>query len=565
MTLRSPLTGKGRLPKSDPDPFQWPFAGLQPRAGIAKWVIPVLAAMGTALLTIASFPPFDLAETAYFFLLPMLLWAFSKPGWLPFAGCAWAGGAASWLVILWWLRHVTLPGTVILSLFLGLFPAAWLVAARWAVVRLEARTFVIRLVAIAGLSGVWVVLEHFREVVFTGFPWLPLAASQWERPALLQIVAYTGYGGVSFLLVFFNLGLLFYIRRWVTKRGRRPWYERICPEFYTALLLLLAAASSVLWGRTLSLQREALFSAAVVQPYIRQTLKWDPLEADKNLRTIEKQTLFASANGGAIILWPESVTPWPVRGNDTALAWAEEIARQAGKPILMGNMAKEGDRWYNIVCAVTPESGLLEPYYAKRRLVPFGEYVPLQSWLPFVKKAVPLEGSFEPGEFAQIITLNIANTMLRAGPLICYEDIFPRLARQTVRSGVDFLFVATNNAWYGEEGGAYQHAAHAVLRAVETRRPVIRCGNGGWSGWIDEYGNIREVLQRPGKGIYFRGSDIVHVDRDRRWAGRLTFYVRFGDWFVLACSLVSLLAFFTLLFEKKEHYEPGSLLHEERG
>jgi apolipoprotein N-acyltransferase len=130
---------------------------------------------------------------------------------------------------------------------------------------------------------------------------------------------------------------------------------------------------------------------------------------------------------------------------------------------------------------------------------------------------------------------------------------------------VDFLFVATNNAWYGEEGGAYQHAAHAVLRAVETRRPVIRCGNGGWSGWIDEYGNIREVLQRPGKGIYFRGSDIIHVDRDRRWAGRLTFYVRFGDWFVLGCALVSLLAFFTLLFDKKEHYEPGSLLHEERG
>jgi len=530
-------------------------------------VLPVLATTGTTLLTVTSFPPFDLAETAYLFLLPMLLWAFAKPGYLIYGSCAWLSGFVSWLVMLWWLRHVTLPGTAVLSLFLGIFPAAWLLAARWSVLRIEERPFAFRLIGMAGLSGTWVILEYFREILFTGFPWLPLAASQWERPALLQIIAYTGNGGLSFILVFFNLGLLFYIRRWFTKRGRRPWYERICPEFYAALILLLAAASSVLWGRTLTLNREAMFSAAVVQPYIKQSLKWDPVQARTNLRTIEMQTLFAAANGGEIILWPESVTPWPVIGDASGRAWAEDIARQAGKPILMGNMAKEGETWYNIVGVVTPENGLLEPYYAKRRLVPFGEYVPLQRWLPFIKKAVPLDGTFAPGDSAQVISVNIADRMLKVGSLVCYEDIFPRLARQTVRAGVDFLFVATNNAWYGEEGGAYQHAAHSVLRAVETRRPVVRCGNGGWSGWIDEYGNIRAILQRPGKGIYFRGSDIIHVDRDGRWAGRLTFYVRYGDWFVLVCGLVALLAFFALRFNRAERlddYEPASMLRSSR-
>ena len=91
------------------------------------------------------------------------------------------------------------------------------------------------------------------------------------------------------------------------------------------------------------------------------------------------------------------------------------------------------------------------------------------------------------------------------GVLICYEDIFPALARENTLAGADVLAVLTNNAWYGEGGAAYQHAAHSVLRAVENRRPVVRCGNGGWSGWIDEYGNIRDTLRDENGTIYFRG------------------------------------------------------------
>jgi len=110
---------------------------------------------------------------------------------------------------------------------------------------------------------------------------------------------------------------------------------------------------------------------------------------------------------------------------------------------------------------------------------------------------------------------------------------YPVLARRTTVDGAALLFVATNNAWYGEGAAAYQHAAHSVLRAVENRRPVLRTGNGGWSGWIDEYGLIRNVLVNDENSIYFRGGSVFEIDRDRRWVGRLSFYTRHGDWFVL--------------------------------
>ncbi len=116
-------------------------------------------------------------------------------------------------------------------------------------------------------------------------------------------------------------------------------------------------------------------------------------------------------------------------------------------------------------------------------------------------------------------------------------------------AGSDVLVVLTNDAWYGEGGAAYQHAAHAVLRAVETRRPVLRCGNGGWSGWIDEFGGIRYALTNEDGSVYFRGTGVADVTRDSRWVGRNSFYVEHGDWFVPVCAVLALFGYAALLAE----------------
>jgi apolipoprotein N-acyltransferase len=277
------------------------------------------------------------------------------------------------------------------------------------------------------------------------------------------------------------------------------------------------------------------------------------------LGILEETTLAAAATKPDLILWPEAVLPWAVNGDATLHAWTEALAARVGRPLLLGSIAQGPARppdeaWYNGAFVADPTGGLQPAYYAKRRLVPFGEYVPLRPLLGWMKKFVPIgDTDFRTGDDAGTMIVRLRGQATAFGPLICYEDTFPLLARASVRAGADVLAVLTNNAWFGEGGAAYQHAAHSVLRAVETRRPVLRCGNGGWSGWIDEFGGIRAVLTRDDAGqiqarpggedgtIYFRGTATVTVTRDQRWIGRESFYVEHGDWFLVVCAGLLLL------------------------
>ena len=159
---------------------------------------------------------------------------------------------------------------------------------------------------------------------------------------------------------------------------------------------------------------------------------------------------------------------------------------------------------------------------------------------------MPIGGDIFPGESSSPLRLNLESGELPVGSLICYEDIFPSLARRSVQQGARVLFVATNDAWYGEEGAAYQHAAHSVLRAVETARPVVRVGNGGWSGWIDEYGTIRHVLESMDGSVYFRGSEVVEVTYNPKTYRDLTFYVVYGNWFLWVCLVIIGLLYYLL-------------------
>ena len=124
-----------------------------------------------------------------------------------------------------------------------------------------------------------------------------------------------------------------------------------------------------------------------------------------------------------------------------------------------------------------------------------------------------------------LFQLNLSGTEYAFGALVCYEDMFPALVRDTVQAGAEILYVATNNAWYGEEGGAYFHAAHSVLRAIENRRPVIRCGNAGWSGWIDAYGSVRDVLTDEVNSIYFKGCGSFTLTLDKQWHSCTSFTI----------------------------------------
>ena len=122
-------------------------------------------------------------------------------------------------------------------------------------------------------------------------------------------------------------------------------------------------------------------------------------------------------------------------------------------------------------------------------------------------------------------------------------------------AGSDMLFVTTNDAWFGEEGCAIQHAAHSVLRAVESGLPLVRCGNAGWSGWIDSRGRIRNVLENDLGSIYFKGASVFEVDLSREPP---KLYSKLGDFFPLVCIAVMIL-FFSLWLAGFSFLNPSKL------
>jgi apolipoprotein N-acyltransferase len=491
----------------------------------------------TVILTVISFPPFKVPEAAYAALVPGIFWAYTRPRLRLFVVTMLGAQALAWTFLLSWLHHVTWLGLLLLGPFVGAWVGTWFLAAWWLLPRIVGKSIPVRLVAVLGLAGVWVVIEWSRTWLFGGFPWLPFAASQWERASILQIAAFTGAWGISFVLVMMNLGFGAYAHR-LFREGAVGVNKR-SQEFFLALFLLLACVC-VHFQEAFNRRGYAvpLGRIALVQPKIAQDIKWDPARAPAILDVLTEVTLEAAAGKPDLIVWPEAVTPLAVRGDAAARAFVERLARRTGSPLLLGSIAienprQESEAWFNGAFVVTPADGVAGSYYAKRQLVPFGEFVPMRPLLGWIGKFVPIGGDFAAGESPAPVLIGLRGQPIVFGPLICYEDTYPELARLSVLGGAAVLTVLTNNGWFGEGGAAYQHAAHAVLRAVETRRPVLRCGNAGWSGWIDEFGVIRAKVTNAEGSIYFRGTEVIEVTRDARWVDRNSFYVEHGNWFVL--------------------------------
>lgn len=526
----------------DPKPTFWQE---HPHLGWGLWVFVL-----TVVLTYVAFPPVGVGEAGYVLAAPALLWAYRTPRFKPYALTLLAANVVAWTWLLSWLGNAYWLAPFLLGPFIGALATLWYLAAWWFVPKLRGHRVMVRLIGVGGLASLWVMNEALRGWLFGGFPWLPLAASQWQRPLVLQAASYGGAWVVSFILVVFSCGVAAYAHR-IFFEGATGLRKR-SPEFMAALMLLVLSSFPFL-AELMGQQRQKLARVALVQPNIPQGEKWDPQQAREVLKTIEKVTSDANERGAPdAIFWPEAVVPWPVHRDPSVQQWIEYVSKRTGKPIVLGSVfttgAGETEEWFNGAFVVDPVTGLQEPGYAKRKLVPFGEFVPFRSVLGWLTKFVPLgPGDFSPGEEARPLALATGRNVTRLGLLICYEDIFPSLARQSVRDGAEVLAVVTNNGWFGEGGAAYQHATHSVLRAVENRRPLIRVGNAGWSGWIDEFGNIRANLRDENGSVYFRGAETVSVTRDPRWVGRPSFYTEHGDWFLVAAAVLATAAYYLLL------------------
>jgi len=201
--------------------------------------------------------------------------------------------------------------------------------------------------------------------------------------------------------------------------------------------------------------------------------------------------------------------------------------------------ADQTREYFNASFLIGPTAAM-ESVYRKRRLVIFGEYVPLARWLPFLRWFTPVDVGYTPG--TESVQFQTRNPPAKLSVLICFEDVFAQEARQHVQADTDFLVNLTNDGWFGDGAEQWQQAASSVFRAVENGLPMVRCTNNGLTCWIDARGRLRQILGESGNGsVYAEGFMIADIPLRSRGESSRTFYSLHGDWFGWACVGISVI------------------------
>ncbi len=329
----------------------------------------------------------------------------------------------------------------------------------------------------AGL--LWTVLELARSHMLTGFPWISLAQAFSSWPPAIQATQYIGAFALSGALVAITTWLL-----WTPKHK-----AAFLPAAITAAILLTLGVAH--WQQPLP--EGPYHRIGVVQGNIDQSRKWDE---DFQNHTVSKYIDLSREalreDEADILIWPETAMPFFFQEQSQLRDRVLEFGQKRQVPILTGAPAyteHEGSyRLYNRAFLLN-EAGEISSYYDKMHLVPFGEYVPMQEWLPFLDKLVPGMGDFFPGQSPDPLRIDD----LAMGPLICYEIIFPRIVQERVENEANILINISNDAWFGRSSGPKQHLNQAVLRAVEQNRYLVRSTNTGISGVISPRGQISQA------------------------------------------------------------------------
>jgi apolipoprotein N-acyltransferase len=368
-------------------------------------------------------------------------------------------------------------------------------------------------------------------VLFTGFPWNPLGAALYRNIALIQCSAVGGVYLVSALIVLINFSAGLTVLRYIEHQGK--WGRRPHPELMLGFLIITVVMTGG-W-RKVTRPESALMDSlrvALIQPNIPQDDKWSGEKLDFIYQQLELNTLAAVRYGKPdLVVWPETAVPDEVRYSERSYAFVRMLATN-GVPILVGTMdaaVQDGGEplYYNSSFLFDGRGGIAK-VYDKRHLVMFGEYVPLQKWLPFFKALTPIQESFSAGSTSTVFSLG--NSDIPFSALICFEDTLAHLARESVRNGARFLINQTNDAWFDPSAASRQHMAHCVFRCVENRVPAVRVANTGISCYIDYRGVVRAELQDDKGNHRLAGFKVVDVEVPPVGAAP-TFYTRHGDVF----------------------------------
>jgi apolipoprotein N-acyltransferase len=415
-----------------------------------------------------------------------------------------------------WLRY---PAWLAAAAYLALFPGLTTWLSGWLTRRTGVSlvlTFPITLLAV----------EELRASGEMGFPWFQPGYTQHDYAPLIQMASLGSVSLVTLWLAFLNVLL------WRALAGS----ARLRAAAGAALLLLLPWA----WGlRALDAAPKRPgppVTVALVQGNIPGEMKWSGKHQAEILNTfLDLSTRAAEREPKpAVIIWPETATGSYLRKQVAQTLQVGALAARTGVPIFSGFpdvVYGPADQMTQLNAAgLFAPFGPLGPVYAKRHLVPFGERMPFQWLIPGLGRIELGQAEWTPGRESVLFAS-------AAGPfscLVCFESIFPDLARDDVRRGARWLVNITNDEWFGNSAALYQHAAMAPFRAVENHVPLARCANTGLTLIADAHGRItaRLPVWRPDVLVGPLAAP-----------GLPTPFTRYGDWpGALAVAVVVVLA-----------------------
>lgn len=502
-------------------------------------ILKITLAVSSGVLLTLSFPKTSISWLAWIALVPLLIALRNlspKKGFI----IGFCSGIAHYLTLLYWLAstmqtyghlpfYVCIPVLLLLSAYMAIYVALFST--------ILTRICATPLSCLFITPLLWVSLEYIRSFLFTGFPWELMGYSQFNMLQVIQIADTLGVYGVSFCIALSN-AVIFLAYLFITKNDWQT--ERVGKGLVAGSILILILISGLVWSygkwRIQSINKQTADAPSVrisiVQGNIDQAKKWDPAFQLASTRKYLKLSRLAKAQDPDLIVWPETATPFYFLQNARLSEMVQQGIQDTGVDFLIGSPSflPKGKivEYFNSAYLVSPK-GDVYGKYDKAHLVPFGEYVPFNQWLPFLDKMVEGVGDFRPGKIGHTIPWR----KYKLGVQICYEIIFPNLSRAMVNNNSAFLINITNDAWYGKSSAPYQHFSMAVFRAVENRKSLVRSANTGISGFIDPSGRVAASTPLFQDAILTHTVPILH---------ETTFYSQFGDLFALTCLVLTMIS-----------------------
>ena len=519
------------------------------------------AALLSAALLTAAFPPFGETASIAVAIAPLLVVARlaspKKAAWTWFGG-----GFVFWFATLAWMPAICKNNGPWPLVGLGWFGLAALCAGYFALFGwLSARAW--HRFGRWGLAFepvLWAGIEWLRGWLFTGFAWNFLGTALVPVPDFLAPARVGGVYLVSALVVLVNgvfatlaCRVAAQMRRDAPPAGNR-WIRSLETAIPLAVVLLVSWLSRD--SQTTNHDPRTTLRVALVQRnapcvFSAGRDRQNPVEVYGNLLAA------ASAAQPDLVVWGESaMAEFGHLAGERAQSAAKHFTNLAGGAALLagGDFAERTNgmvRVYNGAGLYAPAGdGMALQVYAKQHLVPFGEYIPFDKWITPLQKLSPIGVSLYPGEAKVLeVPVKVAQERdppvgsVKVAPLICFEDTLPSLARRGAQLGAQAIVLITNDSWFSHSWEAVQHAWQAVLRAVETGLPVIRVGNSGVTGVIDESGCARWLMDGKGRPLVDAPGCQLETVKVRS-APRLTPYTRVGDWPLLVLFAASLVGLF---------------------